>query len=75
VESRLAGVDLSGGVRLCQRGRDGGVDVGIDAARCDAENPIIVDPKVEHFNFYKGVTLITPNHLEATQATGLHGDE
>ncbi len=36
--------------------------------------PIIVDPKVEHFGFYKGVTLITPNNLEATQAAGLHGD-
>jgi D-glycero-beta-D-manno-heptose-7-phosphate kinase len=36
--------------------------------------PIIVDPKVEHFGFYKGVTLVTPNHLEATQAAGLHGD-
>lgn len=36
--------------------------------------PIIVDPKVEHFGLYKGVTLITPNHLEATQAAGLHGD-
>ena len=36
--------------------------------------PIVVDPKVEHFGFYKGVTLITPNHLEATQAAGLHGD-
>ncbi len=36
--------------------------------------PVIVDPKVEHFGFYKGVTLITPNHLEATQAAGLHGD-
>jgi D-beta-D-heptose 7-phosphate kinase/D-beta-D-heptose 1-phosphate adenosyltransferase len=36
--------------------------------------PIIVDPKVEHFGLYKGVTVITPNHLEATQAAGLHGD-
>ncbi|HET8720591.1 MAG TPA: D-glycero-beta-D-manno-heptose-7-phosphate kinase [Nitrospira sp.] len=36
--------------------------------------PVIVDPKVEHFSFYKGVTVITPNHLEATQAAGLHGD-
>ena len=36
--------------------------------------PIIVDPKVEHFGFYKGVTVVTPNHLEATQAAGLHGD-
>lgn len=37
--------------------------------------PILVDPKVEHFSFYKGVTLITPNHLEATQAAGVHGDD
>jgi len=37
--------------------------------------PIIVDPKVEHFSYYKGVTVMTPNHLEATQAAGLHGDD
>lgn len=37
--------------------------------------PVIVDPKVEHFGCYKGVTVITPNHLEATQAAGLHGDD
>jgi D-glycero-beta-D-manno-heptose-7-phosphate kinase len=37
--------------------------------------PIVVDPKVEHFSFYKGVTLVTPNHLEAAQAAGLHGDD
>lgn len=36
--------------------------------------PIVVDPKVEHFGYYKGVTVVTPNHLEATQAAGLHGD-
>ncbi|MEW6543664.1 MAG: D-glycero-beta-D-manno-heptose-7-phosphate kinase [Nitrospirota bacterium] len=37
--------------------------------------PIIVDPKVEHFAYYKGVTVVTPNHLEATQAAGLHGED
>lgn len=37
--------------------------------------PIIVDPKVEHFSYYKGVTVITPNHLEATQAAGVHGED
>jgi len=37
--------------------------------------PIIVDPKVEHFSYYKGVTVMTPNHLEATQAAGLNGDD
>jgi len=36
--------------------------------------PIVVDPKVEHFSYYKGVTVITPNHLEAGQAVGLHAD-
>ena len=25
--------------------------------------PVVVDPKVEHFSYYKGVTVITPNHL------------
>jgi D-beta-D-heptose 7-phosphate kinase/D-beta-D-heptose 1-phosphate adenosyltransferase len=37
--------------------------------------PVIVDPKVEHFSYYKDVTVMTPNHLEATQAAGLHGDD
>jgi rfaE bifunctional protein kinase chain/domain len=37
--------------------------------------PIIVDPKVEHFSYYKGVTVITPNHLEAGQAAGLRAEE
>ncbi len=37
--------------------------------------PVVVDPKVEHFGFYKGVTVLTPNHLEATQAAGIHGQD
>ncbi len=36
--------------------------------------PVVVDPKVEHFSYYKGVTVVTPNHLEATQAAGVHGE-
>lgn len=32
---------------------------------------ITVDPKEEHFNYYKGVTAITPNHHEAAQAAGI----
>ncbi|MHB8483304.1 MAG: D-glycero-beta-D-manno-heptose-7-phosphate kinase [Nitrospiria bacterium] len=31
----------------------------------------IVDPKISHFSYYKGVTLITPNHLEASQGSGI----
>ena len=37
--------------------------------------PIVVDPKVEHFSYYKGVDGLTPNHLEATQAAGVHGED
>ena len=37
--------------------------------------PIVVDPKVEHFSYYKGVTVVTPNHLEAGQAAGVHADD
>lgn len=32
---------------------------------------VIVDPKISHFSYYKGVTLITPNHLEASQGAGI----
>ena len=31
--------------------------------------PIIVDPKVEHIGYYDGVTVVTPNHVEAQQAS------
>jgi len=33
---------------------------------------VTVDPKRDHFPFYKGVTAITPNRLEAEEATGVH---
>lgn len=33
--------------------------------------PVAVDPKVEHFDFYKGVTIVTPNNLEASRASGV----
>ncbi len=33
--------------------------------------PVLVDPKVRHFPRYKRVTVVTPNQLEAEQATGL----
>ncbi len=32
---------------------------------------IAVDPKEEHFSYYKGVTLLTPNNNEAAKAAGL----
>jgi D-glycero-beta-D-manno-heptose-7-phosphate kinase len=36
--------------------------------------PVIVDPKVSHMGYYKGATVLTPNHLEAIQAAGLEGE-
>ncbi len=33
---------------------------------------VTVDPKRDHFDFYKGVTAITPNRVEAGEAVGIH---
>jgi D-beta-D-heptose 7-phosphate kinase/D-beta-D-heptose 1-phosphate adenosyltransferase len=33
--------------------------------------PVLVDPKVRHFPRYRGVALVTPNQLEAEQASGI----
>jgi D-beta-D-heptose 7-phosphate kinase/D-beta-D-heptose 1-phosphate adenosyltransferase len=33
--------------------------------------PLLVDPKVRHFPLYRGASLITPNQLEAEQASGI----
>lgn len=32
---------------------------------------LAVDPKVGHFHYYKGVTIITPNLMEASQGSGI----
>jgi len=32
---------------------------------------ITVDPKIAHFGYYKGVTSLTPNHKEASDAAGI----
>jgi len=31
--------------------------------------PLLVDPKVPHLDFYRGATLVTPNHIEAEAAS------
>lgn len=33
--------------------------------------PVVADPKVGHFDLYKGLTLITPNTLEASTGSGI----
>lgn len=37
--------------------------------------PIVIDPKVDHFLYYSGATVITPNHMEAQQAAGRTGHD
>ncbi len=32
--------------------------------------PLLVDPKVPHLDFYRGATLVTPNHVEAESRFG-----
>lgn len=39
------------------------------------KTPVFVDPKVEHFKIYKGVTSITPNTSEAWHGMGLYPHE
>ncbi|UOD34825.1 D-glycero-beta-D-manno-heptose-7-phosphate kinase [Deferribacteraceae bacterium V6Fe1] len=34
--------------------------------------PLTVDPKIENFKFYKGVTCITPNTKEASEGSGVN---
>jgi D-beta-D-heptose 7-phosphate kinase/D-beta-D-heptose 1-phosphate adenosyltransferase len=33
--------------------------------------PVLVDPKVRHFDLYKRVAVVTPNQVEAEQASGV----
>lgn len=44
---------------------------GLVKAAREAGIPVAVDPKVNHFDYYKGVTVVTPNNLEASQASGI----
>jgi rfaE bifunctional protein kinase chain/domain len=37
----------------------------------EAKTYVVVDPKEKHFNYYKGVTALTPNRYEAYGAVGL----
>jgi D-beta-D-heptose 7-phosphate kinase/D-beta-D-heptose 1-phosphate adenosyltransferase len=39
------------------------------AAAAAREIPVLVDPKVPHIDYYRGATLVTPNHHEAEAVT------
>ena len=36
-----------------------------------AGRPVVIDPKVEHFDYYRRATLVTPNNIEAGVASGI----
>jgi len=36
---------------------------------------LVIDPKPEHKDFYKNVSLITPNNHEASEMAGINGDD
>ncbi|MCL4486127.1 MAG: D-glycero-beta-D-manno-heptose-7-phosphate kinase [Nitrospirae bacterium] len=42
----------------------------IDMAR-DRVIPVFVDPKIASIDFFRGATLLTPNHLEASRSAGI----
>lgn len=48
---------------------------GAIAAARAAGKPVVVDPKRARFEAYAGVTVITPNVLEVTRATGLAAED
>ena len=46
-----------------------GVAAAAIAAAARAGIPVLIDPKVPHIDYYRGATLVTPNHLEAEAVT------
>ncbi len=46
-----------------------GVAAAAIAAAQDRRIPVLVDPKVPHVDYYRGATVITPNHHEAEAVT------
>ncbi|MBI5234098.1 MAG: D-glycero-beta-D-manno-heptose-7-phosphate kinase [Deltaproteobacteria bacterium] len=43
----------------------------VAGAAKSANKPVAVDPKVAHLDYYKGLTIITPNNLEASMASNM----
>jgi D-glycero-beta-D-manno-heptose-7-phosphate kinase len=44
---------------------------GIRSLNATRRIPVIVDPKVQHADLYRDVTMITPNHHEASRMAGI----
>ncbi|MCK4738563.1 MAG: D-glycero-beta-D-manno-heptose-7-phosphate kinase [Deltaproteobacteria bacterium] len=46
-------------------------ELATGSRRSGKPKPVLVDPKVENFDSYGGTTFVTPNNLEASQASGI----
>ena len=73
---RRIALDLEGAAALVVSDYDKGVVTrrvmrALRAAARKSKLPLLVDPKVPHFGLYHGVSLVTPNQLEAESATGI----
>ena len=63
-------------VILSDYGKGGLAHVGTMIARCRAESkPVLVDPKGDEWDKYRGATIITPNRNEFRQVVGRWRDE
>jgi len=51
----------------------GMVDANLMNLLRESGKPVIVDPRPQHKEIYRGVSLITPNRKEATEMLGAHG--
>ncbi len=52
-------------LRLSQGGRHQRPHGARVVCRADRTGPLLVDPKIPHLDYYRGATLVTPNHHEA----------
>ena len=70
---RIEALSANAGVVVISDYMKGVVSRGVAAAALAVARrrgiPLLVDPKVPHIDFYKGATLVTPNHHEAEAVT------
>jgi rfaE bifunctional protein kinase chain/domain len=73
VIARIRELSMSADAVLVSDYLKGAVSRAVAAAAVDAAKrrgiPVLIDPKVPHIDYYRGATLITPNHHEAEAVT------
>ena len=70
---RITRLSSSAGAILVSDYLKGAVSRGVAsaaiAAAAHSRIPVLIDPKVPHVDYYRGATLVTPNHHEAEAVT------